>query len=128
MHDAVREIGTEAGWRLQALLNVRRFVTIPELFQLYKAQIISFIESSTLGIFHAAPSVLDRVDRVQRRFLREIGFTEAEALERFRLAPLPCRREIAMMGALHKVALGIAPPHLAALFPVLKIAPEPPMA
>ena len=59
------------------------------------------MESGTPALYHAAPSVLDRIDKVQRKFLREIGFTEVEALERYRLAPLPCRREIAMMGALH---------------------------
>ena len=105
-----------------------RFFISPKLFQLYKAQVFSFIESSTWGILHAAPSVFERIDRVKLRFLREIWFTEAEAVERYRLAPLPCRRKIAMMGAFHKITLGIAPSQLAALFSVFGIVPEPPVA
>ena len=55
-----------------------RVFSIPELFYLYKAEVLSYIESSTPGVFHAAPSVLVRI----------IGFTEDDALERYRLAPL----------------------------------------
>ena len=128
MHRAAREIATEAGWRLQTLLKVRRFFTTPEIFRLYKAQVLSYIEGCTPAIFHAAPSVLDRIDRVQRRFLREMGFTEAEALELYSLAPLPCRRDMAMLGTLHKITLGLAPHQLSALFPILGTVSEPLMA
>ena len=105
-------MATEAGWRLQALLQVKRF----------------FIESRTPGLYHAAPSVLNLIDRGQRRFLRELELTEVEALELYRLAPLPCRRYMAVLGALHKITLGFAPPQLAALFPVLGSVSEPLLA
>ena len=39
-----------------------------------------------------------------------------EALELYRLAPLPCRRDMAMLGVLHKISLGLAPSQLDALF------------
>ena len=67
--------------------------------------------------YHAAVSVLDGVDRVQRRLLRELGLTELESLMRCRLAPLPSRRDIFVMGVLHKVVLGLALPQLAGCFP-----------
>ena len=117
MHEAARAIATEAGWRLQTLLKVRRFFTMPELFLMYKAQILSYVESGTPALYHAAPSVLNRIDRVQRRFLRELGFSEEAALNDYRLAPLESRRDMAMLGALHKVTLGIAPAQLMDLFP-----------
>ena len=123
MLTAAREVAMEAGWRLQILLEVRRLFSTPELFRLYKVQVLSFLESCT--IYHAAPSVLDRIDKVQRRFLREMGFTEVEALELYRLAPLPCWRDMAMLGALHKITLGIAPNQLSALFPILGTVSEP---
>ena len=100
----------------RSLVKNLRFFSIPEIFVLYKAQVLSYIESRTPGLYHAAPSVLDRIDRVQRRFLRVVGFTELEALELYRLAPLPCRRDMAMLGVLHKISLGLAPSQLAALF------------
>ena len=117
MHHAAREVATEAGWRLQTLLKVRRFFTTPELFRMYKAQVLSNAESGTPALYHAAPSVLDRVDRVQRRFLRELGFSEEAALAHYRLAPLNSRRDMAMLGVLHKVNLGTAPKQLKELFP-----------
>ena len=116
---------TEAGWRLKQLLRSRRYFTTPEMVHLYKAQVLSCIESSTPGVYHAAPSVLDRIDRVQRRFLREMGMDERAALRDYRLAPLPARRDMAMLGVLHRVALGLAPPQLAALFPLRGVVPEP---
>ncbi len=124
MHAACRRVATEAGWRLQKLLKSRKYFTTPELVHLYKAQVLSFIESSTPGIFHAAVSVLDRVDRVQRRFLREIGLDERTALCDYRLAPLSARRDMEMLGTLHKVTLGLAPPQLAALFPLKGVVTE----
>ena len=119
MRTAARNIATEAGWRLQRLLKARRFFTIPELVRLYKAQILSYIESSTPGIYHAATSVLSCVDRVQGRFLREIGLNELQALTDWKLAPLCSRRDMAMLGALHKLNLGRAPQQLCDLFPLV---------
>ena len=86
--------------------------------RLYKAQVLSYLESSTPGLLHAAPSVLDKVDRVQRRLWRELGLTELQGLLDFRLAPLPARRSMSMLGLLHKIALGEAPLQLAELFPL----------
>ncbi len=114
---ACREISREAGWRLKSLLRCRRFYSVAQLVHLYKAQILSFIESRTPAIHHGAPSVLETIDRVQRRFLREIDVTELDALRRFKLAPLPIRRDISMLGLLYRIAHGHAPSALCELFP-----------
>ena len=124
---AARHVATEAGWRLKTLLRSRKFFTTPELVRLYKAQILSYLESSTPALYHAAASVLAWVDRVQWRFQREVGFSEIECLRNFRLAPLKSRRDMAMLGVLHKINLGIAPPQLQALFPKLGDIEELPM-
>ena len=124
MHAAARHVATEAGWRLRALLRSRWYFTTPEPMRLYKAQVLSFIESSTPGLYHAAPSTLERVDRVQRRFLVELGLSEVDALKHYRVAPLCSRRDMGMLGALHKLNLGTAPAQLAALFPLLGTVPE----
>ena len=42
--------------------------------------------------------------------------SELDALRDFRLAPLNSRRDMAMLGVLHKFNLGLAPPQLAAFF------------
>ena len=116
MHEGVRAIAVDAGWRLQAVLRPRRFFSTPELMRLYKSLVLSFFESGTPGYFHAAPSVLACIDRVQRLFLREIGLCDVEALLDYRLAPWDVRRDIAMLGLLHRVNLGLVSEQMADLF------------
>ena len=112
MQDAIHKIAVDAGWRLQQLMRSRRFHDRSALVRLYKAQVLSFVEAATPAIAHAAPSLLDRVDRIQRRFLLQVGLNEIEALEHFGLAPLSSRRAIAMLELLHKIAHGNAHPQL----------------
>ena len=57
------------------------------------------------------------IDRIQRRFLREIGLSDVEALLDYRLAPLDVRRDIATLGLLHRVNLGLVSEQMAELFP-----------
>ena len=117
MHSGVRKIAVEAGWRLMAILRARSYFTTPELFRLYKANVLSYIESGVAGYFHACDSTLDSVDRIQIRFLRSVGLSEEEALLSFRLAPLKMRRCIAILGFLHRVVLGLVSPQILDLFP-----------
>ena len=65
------------------------------------------------------------IDRVQVRFLREIGISELTALQDYRLAPLPSRRDIGMLGVLHKINLNTAVPQLQTLFPIVGSVVEP---
>ena len=85
--------------------------------RLYKAHVLSYIESGTPGYFHGSVSVLACVDRVQRRLLREVGISEEQALLNFRLAPLHTRRCMAILGFLHRVVLGKVSAQIALLFP-----------
>ena len=82
---------------------------------------LSYLESSTPEIFHAAPSHLELVDRVQKKCLREIGVSETEALENFRLALLTSGRCMAMLAVLHRIVLGEAPPQLRNMFPYAEV-------
>ena len=117
MHDGCRNIAVEAGWRLKALLRTRRFHSSAALVPLYKSQILSFIESRTIGIHHAAPSALKCIDRIQERFLRAIGISSQETIVEYRLAPLSCRRVVAILGFSYRIAHGLAPQCLCDLFP-----------
>ena len=84
---------------------------------LYKSQVLSYLESGTPAFYHASTTVLRPLDRVQERLLRELGLAHADALEKYHLAPLGSRRDMGMLGLLHKIVLGDAPPQLAELFP-----------
>ena len=67
------------------------------------------------------PSVLHCIDRVQDRFLREMGLTDVVALCKFRLAPLQLRRDIAVLGLLRRVNLGLVSEQIASLFPKIGV-------
>ena len=117
MHEAVKIIAVEAGWRLRSLLRSQRYFSVPSLVHLYKSLVLSYLESFTAAIYHTADSVIERIDRIQDRLLVRCRLIALEAFSRFNLAPLPTRRDIAMLGILHKVVLGVAPPGISSIFP-----------
>ena len=79
-------------------LRSRRYFSLSDLALLYKSHILSYIEYRTLAITHAATLYLNNLDSVQKRFLRNIGFSSFEALYHLNLAPLSTRRDIANLG------------------------------
>jgi len=79
MQDCVHELVTDCGWKLRTLLRTRRFHTDAELIRLYKAHLLSYMEYRTPAIAHASCSVLAPLDRVQERFLSDIGVNELDA-------------------------------------------------
>ena len=116
MADAVAELVTDASWKLRTLIRTRRFYTDADLILLYKSHLLSYLEYRTPAIYHATRNVLEKLDAVQTRFHRDVGVNDATALLEFNLAPLCMRRDIAMLGMLHRAALGEGPPQLKELF------------
>ena len=49
------------------------------------------------------------LNQTQDKFLEAVGVTAKAALVDFNLAPLSSRRDMAMLGLLHRVQLGLAP-------------------
>ena len=68
-------------------------------------------------IFHAAASVLQPLDHIQDSFLSAVGLRADEAFLDYNLAPLSLRRDIGMLGFIHKTVLGTARPEICELFP-----------
>ena len=75
------------------------------------------MEANNGGIFHSATSWLDKVDDAQRRFLREIDMTESQAFLRHNFASPTLRRNIGILGMLHKRTLGLCHPVMEELLP-----------
>ena len=116
MASAVSEMVSAAGWKLRVILRTRRFYTDADLVLFYKSHLLSFLEYRTPAIYHATRAVLSRLDAVQSRFLRDIGIDEITALVTFHLAPLATRRDIAMLGSIHRTILGKGPSQFNAFF------------
>ena len=92
--------------------STKRFHRTADVIHLYKAQILSYSEYRTTGIYHARKELLSPVDNVQRRLLRDIGVSEEDALLHFGLAPLEARRDMAMLGMIHRAVLRKGPRQL----------------
>ena len=79
------------------------------MVQMYKSRVLSYIEAGSVAFFHAAPSILDPLDRIQSRFLRFLGISIETAFLEYNLAPLSVRRQIAALGLIHRCVLKKAP-------------------
>jgi hypothetical protein len=111
MGAAIDEVVNAAAWKLKMLVRTRRYYTDSDLIVLYKAHLLPYVEYRTSAIYHATRDLLGRLDRIQSKFLQDIGVSEEEALLNFSLAPLEARRDIAILGLIHRTALGKGPRH-----------------
>ena len=116
MTDTVHDLATTCKWKLRSILRTKKFNSGIQLVQLYKAQLLSYIEYRTAAIFHACQSALDELDGVQNKLLEAAGMTPVDALNACRLAPLSSRRDMALLGLIHRAVLGKGPRHFAAVF------------
>ena len=110
MASAIVATVAKASHQLRALLRLRRFYSRSEMVSFYKSQVLCFIEYATPAVYHAHRFLLESLDRLQDTFLEAMDLTPEAALHDFHLAPLCCRRDIAMLGLIHRVVLGVAPP------------------
>ena len=102
MADAVTETVNCVSWKLKSLLRSRKYFCDADMVTHYKSHILSYVEYRTAGIYHACYSILVRLDSTQDRFLKEIGISAYDALFSFNLAPLASRRDMAMLGLIHR--------------------------
>ena len=109
MDGAVATLTGETSWKLRTLLRTRRFFDTKSLVHLFKSRILGYVEYRTPAIYHATATSLDRLDGVYRQLLRTANLSEEDALLNFGLAPLNARRDIAMLGVIHRTVLGLGP-------------------
>ena len=116
MTDTVCGLAKDCRWKLKAILRTRRFNTGIQLVTVYKAQLLSFIEYRTAAIYHACSSSLELLDHVQDKLVEAAGMTAVEVLNVCNLAPLSARRDMALLGLIHRTVLGRGPRHFAEFF------------
>ena len=118
MADAVHEVVVEVSWELRTLQRTVQYHRDAQLLNLYKARVLGYVEYRTAAVYHATDTVLAPLDRLQDSFLRRLGVAPLEALMVFRLAPLATRRDMAMLGLVHRAALRQGPPQFWKFFKV----------
>ena len=116
MQELITDLTTNCNWKIASILRVRRFHSTLDLINLYKAQILGYIEYRTGALYHAGACHLEPLDLLQTKFLHSIGVSIADALLTYNLAPLGTRRDMALLGLIHKCAIGGGPPHFKQFF------------
>ncbi len=123
MNVAIDKLYRKAKPKARALLRCRKYFGLLDLVILYKSHVRSQIEWCNAAVFHAARSLLCRLDSVQTSFVEHLGLSERVAFIEFQLAPLELRRDIGMLGALWKIAHGKAHKFLQEMFPMCSFGP-----
>ena len=88
---------------------------------MFKSHILSFVEYRPLAIAHASPSTLKPLNDILTRLLVRLGISHEAALFYFNLAPLEIRRDIALLGLIHRAALRQGPMHLQQMFMCVRV-------
>ena len=114
---AIDEILSRIRPKVTALLRTRAYYSERALIAQFKTHIWGIMEKDNGGIFHASTSLLDRLDNVQDRFLHKLGITTEHAFLTYDLAPPTLRRNISILGMIHKRVLGQCHPSLNHLLP-----------
>ena len=107
MHTAIEQLLSKIRAKSTAILRTRAYYSTPELVNQYKTHIWGLVEVHCGGYFHAAPSLLDKIDQVQSIFLHKLGVSEKDAFLDHNFAPSSLRRNIAILGLLQKRVLGL---------------------
>ena len=117
MHTAIDQLLTKIRPKVTAILRTRAYYSVPQLLTQFKTHIWGLMEANMGGIFHAATYLLAKIDHVQSRFLRALGMSAEQAFLEFNFAPPKLRRNIGILGLLHKRVLGLCHPSFERLLP-----------
>ena len=117
MQSAIEQMLSKVRPKVTAILRTRAYYPIPELVNQFKTHVWGLMEAHSGGIFHAASTLLQKIDHVQSRFLRELDLSPECAFLELNFAPPSLRRRIAILGLMHKRVLGKCHPSFDFLLP-----------
>ena len=109
MKRAVNDLVNAFKWKLTKLLRAKKYLDTPCAVIQFKSRILSYVEHRTAAIYHSDITLLDAVDRQYDWFLSEVGLTRKDDLLSFSLATLNSRRDMAMLGVIHRSMLRKGP-------------------
>ena len=117
MDSCVDQVVARARPKVKALLRTRAFYNLGDMLGQYKAHIWGITEYVNGCILHACATTLDKLERLQRSFLNELQVTEECAFIEHNFAPPALRRDIGILGMIHKRVLGECHPAFCNLLP-----------
>ena len=119
MRQCVDALLSRARPKIKAILRTRRHYSVKDLIGQFKTHVWGLLEYQTGAYFHASSYLLKKFDSAQRGFLEELQVDEATAFIAHNFAPPTLRRNIGILGLLHKRVLGKAHPVFKKLLPFL---------
>ena len=105
MRRGITDLCNSLRWKLTTLLRTRHLFDTPTLIIQFKSRILSYVEHRTAAIYHPDATLIKLIDNQFDRFLLQAGITRANALTNYLFAPLNARRDMAMLGGIHRSML-----------------------
>jgi len=91
--------------RIRALLGLKDLYSLTTMLDQYKSHVWGITEYSNGVLIMAPPCQLRRLDKMQRWYLHELGISDQDAFVNHNFATPSLRRDIGMLGFLHKRVL-----------------------
>ena len=110
-------VSGRAGQKLGALRRISSKLSVPGRATVYKSQVRSVMEYSSLAWMGAAPTHLKKLDSVQERAIKVIGVSEEAAATSLNIKPLQHRRNVASATLMYKMRTDSCPEKLKELVP-----------
>ena len=117
MNQTIDKILTQVRPKVIIILRTRGYYNITELIDQFKTHVWDLMEVQNGVIFHASDYLLSKLDRIHANFLMELGVEQSDAFMNFNFAPPDLRRNIGILGMIHKRVLGRCHPVFQKLLP-----------
>ena len=103
--------------KIRALLRTKNMYSVSDMITQFKTHIWGLLEYHTPAIYYGIRSLVAKVDHLQESFLAKLDVSIDDVFLHHNMAPLKVRRDIGLLGMLHKRVLGFAHPSFNVLFP-----------
>ena len=117
MHTCIDQLLSKIRPKGTAILRTRAYYSVPELIKQYKTHVWGLVEIFSGAYFHAADTMLNKIGQVQTSFLNKLEVSLEQAFLEFNFAPAELRRNIGILGMIHKRVLGQCHPSYQQLLP-----------
>ena len=120
MDHAIDAVVSIARPKVNAMLRTRGlYASHATMIMQYKTHIWGITEYPNGAILHASNTALAKLDRLQHHYVNELHLTAEVAFLDHNFAPPSLRRQIGVLGFLHKRVLGNCHPEIASLLPFM---------
>ena len=103
--------------KIRAMLRMKGSYNLPDMVGQFKTHVWGFLEYHCGSVAHASDTSLAKLDRLHTSYCSALHLDEKTAFLDYNFPPPGLRRDIAMLGFLHKRVLGQCHPSLISFLP-----------